>query len=289
MRMILLIHKELKMKKQFRTLAVTASSILTLLAITVGTVAAVGGATLTSIARQSETTGAPLSACAKLEASEVYFVTLNEDGEIDEKVESYPISTTRVTAAFDYSCLPRKVAMNIVWSLDGEQILTGDDTPTATDKGGNYTHAIYMKDESELPTGGYTVEFYNGENLLTSGSITVGEVTDGPVVGGGELTVQGTVGDAKSKKPISGALVIVLNEGVSTAAWLKDAKDEDVMAFAKTDSKGQFELNNKVPVGVALPWIIGAKGYKIVSQDDFVLAEGSEDPFVMNIGLTKTK
>jgi hypothetical protein len=277
------------MKKQFRTLAVTAGSIITLLAITVGSVAAMGGAKLTGSARQSDTTGAPLAACAKLEAGEVYFVTLTEDGDIDETVESYPISTTKITAAFDYGCLPKKVAMNIVWSLDGDQILTDEDTPKASDKSGNYTHSIFMKDESELPTGEYTVEFYNGETMLTSGSITVGEVTDGPVVEGDELTVQGTVVDAKSKKPITGALVIVLNEGIVTADWLKDGKDEDVMAFAKTDSKGQFELNNKVPAGVALPWIIGAKGYKTVSQDDFVLAIGSDDPYVMNIGLTKTK
>lgn len=277
------------MKKQFRMLAVTASSIIALLAITVGAVAAMGSAKFMGSARQSDSTGAPLAVCAKLEASEVYFVTLTEDGDIDETVESYPISTTKITAAFDYGCLPRKVALNIVWSLDGDQILTDDDTPKATDKSSNYTHSIFKKDESEMPTGEYTVEFYLGEDLLTSGSITVGEVTDGPVVEGDELTVQGTVMDAKSKKPIAGALVIVLNEGVSTAAWLKEGTEEDMLAFAKTDSKGQFELNNKVPAGVKLPWIIGVKGYKTINQDDFVLEIGSDDPYIMNVGLTKTK
>jgi hypothetical protein len=146
-----------------------------------------------------------------------------------------------------------------------------------------------MRDESPLELGEYTLEVFNGEDLLTSGTVVIGEADDPDPVDGAAVTVQGTVVDSKSKKPINGALVIVLNEGISPAAWLEDGTDEDVLAFGKTDSKGQFVLNAKVPVGTELPWIIGAKGYKTVSQDDFAIEEDAEDPFIMNIGLAKTK
>lgn len=282
------------MKKQLKSMAVTASSLVSLLAITFTTAAARPAASnvagLASASDQGNVSDRPAAACAKMEAGEVYWVTLTDEGEIDEKVESYPSETTKVTAAFDYNCIPKKTKMNIVWSIDGEQVLTNSSSPKPTDKANTYSHSVFMKDETALPNGEYGVEFYIGEDLLTSGTITVGEDPGpGPNPDQTEVTVQGTVVDAKSKKPINGSGVIVLNEGVDAADWLKDGKDEDVMAYAKTDSKGQFELNAKVPVGVELPWIIGAKGYKTVYQQDFVIEEGAEDPFIMNVALERQK
>jgi len=137
------------------------------------------------------------------------------------------------------------------------------------------------------------VEFYLGDNILTSGSITVGEdISQTGVTTETQTTdvaVQGTVVDSKSKKPISGAVVAVLNEGVDAAQWLKDGSDSDVLAYSKTDSKGQFELNERIPVGTALPWLIGAKGYKAILQQDFTIEDGTEDPYVLNIGLERSK
>ena len=86
-----------------------------------------------------------------------------------------------------------------------------------------------------------------------------------------------------------GALVVVLNDGVDVEQWLKDGSDSDVMSYGKTDSKGQFELNERVPVGKPLPWLIGAKGYKTIMQQDFTIEEGAEDPYVLNIGLERSK
>jgi hypothetical protein len=282
------------MKKQLKSFAVTASSLVSLLAITFTTAAArpsaVNVANLASASHQGDVSDRPAAACAALEASEVYWVTLNEDGDIDEKVESYPEETTKVTAAFDYNCIPKKTKLNIVWSIDGEQVLTDSSTPKVTDKANTYSHSIYMKDDSPLPNGEYGFEVYLGEDLLTSGSVTVGEGGPGPNPDDvTEVTVQGTVVDSKSKKPITGALVIVLNDGVDAKEWLKDGADDDVMAYAKTDSKGQFELNNKVSIGQPMPWIIGAKGYKTILQQDYTIEEGSEDPFVLNIALERQK
>ncbi|MCL5996787.1 MAG: hypothetical protein M1546_12135, partial [Chloroflexi bacterium] len=100
------------MKKQLKSIAVSASSILSLLAITFTTAAAppaaAGSADLASVSNPGAASDRPAAACTTMEAGEVYWVTLNEDEEIDETVESYPDETTKVTAAFDYNCVPKK-------------------------------------------------------------------------------------------------------------------------------------------------------------------------------------
>jgi hypothetical protein len=235
-----------------------------------------------------------MQACSAIEASEVYWVTVTEDGEVDETVESYPDETTKVTAAFDYNCIPRRTTLMTIWSIDGEQVLTSEDKPKATNTANTWTHSVFMKDESPLPNGEYTVEFYVGEDLLTSGTVQVGG--DGPDPDpdpdpdpAADVTVQGTVVDSKSKKAINGAVVIFLNEGVDAEQWLEDGTDEDVLAFGKTDSSGEFELDNRVPVGTAFPLLIGAKGYRTILEPEFVIEEGSEDPFVLDVKLQRQK
>jgi hypothetical protein len=293
------------MKNQLKSIAMTASSIISLLAITAASMpitaaaakpdaspATLASATNTKSGRGTSAVDRPAAVCKTMEAAEVYWVTLTEDGEIDEKVDSYPEETTKVTAAFDYNCVPKKTKITTVWSIDGEQVLTSDETPKPTEKANTWTESIFMKDESALPNGEYGIEFYIGEDLLASGTVVVGQSKDTPEPTpepSAEVTVQGTVVDSRTKKPINGALVVVLNEGVDGKQWLQDGKDEDVFAFAKTDSKGQFELNNKIPVNVEHPWIIGAKGYRLIYQADFKIDEGAEDPYVLNVALERQK
>jgi len=283
------------MKKQLRSLAMSAGSLFSLLAVLCITTTAVAAPSANLASRFQGGSPQPASSsnanssansksdaaatkCTKMTPSDGYWVTLADDGSIDQKVDSYPSGTTKVVSAFDYDCIPAKTKLNIVWSIDGEQVLTDNDTPKPTTKADTYTYSLFMKDGSALSDGQYAVEFYIGQNLLTSGTVTVGDtVTSTTNVSttntSTEVTVQGTVSDSKSKKPITGALVVVLNDGVDTAQWLKDGQDSDVFAFAKTDSKGQFELNNKIPTGKPLPWIIGAKGYKVIAQNDYSIDE----------------
>lgn len=292
------------MNKRAITLMMTATAVSTLLSAsltasaaspTSAGIARLNGAGASSLAssRQTATT-----TCKSMKATDVYWVTLTDSGDIDQKVEGYPDGASKVTAAFDYNCIPKKTKMSIIWSIDGEQALSDSTTPKPADKADTYSYSLFKKDDSALSNGDYSVEFYLGDTLLTTGKVTVGDINVSDVTtttkntkntSASEVTVQGTVADSKSKKPISGAIIVVLNEGVDPKVWLKEGKDEDVLAFAKTDSKGQFELNNQVPTNLALPWIVAAKGYKVILQSDFVIDEGSDDPYIMNIGLERSK
>lgn len=273
------------MKRTTRSLVATLAAVAALAVSVIGTAAQQTGlwnSRSGPLHAASASLSAPAAACKAMEAGEVTWVTLDEDGNVAETVESYPSETTKVTAAFEYSCVPKKTTLVTVWSIDGETVLTDKTAVKASEKGDTWTASLFMKDESALPDGEYGIEFYIGEDMLTSGKVTLG---------GGEtptsVTVQGTVTDSKSKKPIKGAMVVVLNEGVDAQAWLEDGTEDDVFSSAKTDSKGQFTLDNPIDIGVKHAWLIGAQGYKPIVKQDMVIEEGAEDPVEMNITLVK--
>ena len=286
------------MKSPTRTFAATLGVVIALAVSVAGTAAAPRIAEYVGrsqpAAGRDQAVSAPAAACSGLEAGDVKWVTLDEDGNVDEEVDSYPSETIKVTAAFEYNCIPKKITLVTVWFIDGETVLTDKTKPKASDKSDTWTASLFMKDESALPDGEYSIEFFVNDESITSGSVIVGESQaddggDDEEGGnqGGSVTVQGLVQDAKSKKPIKGAVVVVLNEGVKADAWLEDGTDDDVFASAKTDSKGEFELNNPVDLGVAHDWLVGAQGYKPVVKEDVMLEEGAEDPVNVTINLVK--
>jgi len=229
---------------------------------------------------------AQTSRCTAMKAGDVVWVTLNEEGEVEEEVESYPSGTTRITAQFEYNCIPRNTTLVTVWSVNGEAVLTAEDKPKATNKPDVWQAYLSMKDESPLPDAEYGVAFYVGEKLLTEGAVVIGG-GDEPTHGADAVTVQGTIVDSRSKKPIKGAVVIVLNEGVAAQDWLDNGTDDDIYASARTDSKGQFVLDNPIEIGVPHSWLIGAQGYKSIIEEDWALEEDTEDPLVLDIKLVK--
>jgi hypothetical protein len=286
------------MKNQIRSFTFAAATALTLLAALATTAVAGPRARFAStsapaaapaVVQARPAVAAPAAACSKMTAGDVYWVTLAEDDSIDETVETYPSETTKIVAAFDYNCIPKKTTLVTVWSLDGEAVLTDKTNAKATEKEDTWTSSLYMKDESALPDGEYGIEYYIGDKLLSSGQTSIGDTDDPTGTETIEVSVEGTVVDAKTKKPINGAMVVVLNEGVDIQQWLEDGTDDDVFASGKTDSKGQFALDSQIPTGTAMPWVIGAKGYKLVYQQDYEIPTDSEDPFVLNIALERSK
>ncbi len=224
--------------------------------------------------------------CTELKAtSEVFWVQVSEDNEEEvEEVESYPSGTSRITAQFEYNCIPRRTTIVTVWSLDGETILTAEDKPKATNSPGTWAVSLSTKDDSPLLEGEYGAAFYVNKKLIAEGKV---------IVGGDQaeeaITVQGTVVDSRSGRPIRGALVVVLKKGVSVDKWLNGGSDDDVLAFAETNSKGEFVLNNPIPVGVPHDFIVGAKGYRPVIEKGWIIEEDeAEDPLVLEIKLVRS-
>lgn len=232
--------------------------------------------------RALEAPVAQTSRCTTVNAGDVVWIILDEEGEAEE-VDSYPSGTTRITAQFEYNCMPRNTTLVTVWYVDGEAVLTSEDKPRATNRPDAWQANLSKRDESPLPDAEYGVEFYIRNQLITSGTVTIGG--DGPSADA--VTVQGTIVDSRSGKPIRGALVVVLNEGVVMEDWLDNGTDEDVFASARTDSKGQFVLDRPIEIGVPQSWLIGAQGYRPIIEEDWALDEDTEDPLVLDIKLVR--
>lgn len=231
---------------------------------------------------------APAATCSKLKASEVAWVTLNDDGEIEDQVDSYPSETTLITPLFEYNCVPKKITVVTVFTLDGEPVFTDKETLKATKSRGIYAYSLGTEDETALPEGEWGVEFYNSKTLLTSGTIVVGDGGGGEVPEGETVTVQGVVRDKKTKKPIKAAVILVLNPGVTVEEWVDGGQeDEAVFTAGKTDSKGQFVLESELERDVEYSLIVVAKGYKPIGYDGFVVTEDDPDPLDLNIAMTK--
>jgi len=231
---------------------------------------------------------APLAACSKMKGSAVAWVTLDDDGDIDEEVEAYSSGVNTITPVFEYSCVPKKATLVTVFTLDGETVFSDKESLKATDKKGQYAYPLGTTDESALPEGAWGVEFYNSKTRLSAGEIIVGEGGDGGDTQSTSVTVQGVVTDKKTKKPVKGAVILVLNPGITIQKFIDGGqKKKDLYTAGQTDSKGQFVLQDQMERTVEYSIIITAKGYKPTGGDEFVITDDDPDPLELTVTMSK--
>lgn len=227
-----------------------------------------------------------LATCTKMSGSDVIWVTLDDEGDIDEEVEAYPPDTTLITPVFEYNCVPKKTTLVTIFKLDGEEVFSDKETLKAGNAKGIYAYPLGMEDDSALPEGNWEVEFYNNKTLLTSGEVVLGE--DNGDTPSEQVTVSGVVSDKKSKKPIKGATIVVLKPGVTVQKFIDGGqKDKDVFTAGQTDSKGQFVLEDQLTRNTEYSIIVVAKGYKATAADGFTVSDDDPDPLVLTITMNK--
>ena len=225
--------------------------------------------------------------CSRMQAGPVAWVTLTEDGDIDEQVDSYESGTNLITPVFEYNCVPRSVTIVTIFSLNGEPVFSDKESLRSSNSSGLYGYPLGTNDGSPLDDGEWGVEFYNNKTLLTDGVVEIGELS-GNNGGGDTVTVEGVVTDKKSRKPIKGAIILILNSGTSVQDWLdNDQSDEDVYTAGKTDSKGQFTLESPLERETVYSIVVVAKRYKPIANDEFVISADEDDPVQLTIKLTK--
>jgi hypothetical protein len=279
------------MKKQLKAMVVTVGVLVALIATVFSAFATGPGLAragvlnsgLGHVPHMPKSLLAP-DACSKMEASDVAWVTLTEDGDIDEQVDSYEPGTSLITPLFEYPCVPKKVTLVTSFSFEGEVVYTDKETLKSSNSEGLYAYPLGTTDNSPMDEGTWGVEFFNNKTLLTSGEIVVGE--EGEV--SDTIEVQGTVKDKKTKKAIKGATIIVLNPGVTVEDWVENDQDEDdVFTAGKTNSKGQFTLEDPLTRNETYSLIIVAKGYKTLATDSFVIDDDVEAPAQLDVTMTK--
>jgi hypothetical protein len=188
--------------------------------------------------------------------------------------------------------VPKKTKIVSVWSVDGEEVWSDSEPLKSSKKAGVYSYGIATTDESAMGEGEWGVEFFNNKTALTSGTIVIGEGGGGG--GGGDdpagdtIEVMGFIGDKKTKKPLKGAVFIVLNPGTDLDTWFaNDQSDDDIFTMGTADKKGIFVLESELEIGEVYSVIAGAKGYKPMGGDDFEATEEDPNPLELQILLSK--
>ena len=184
--------------------------------------------------------------------------------------DNYPGNTTLAVAIFEYSGLVDGEQVLVTWWLDGELLSTivldwnegasGDCTP------------FYFHNYGDpIPNGSYAVEIYAGgeldfvgvaETAVGNGVVTNNNSNNGSTTNSKDgVQIEGEILDADSGKPLSGAVIFVLQSGIDLDEWLDNPDEASIYTYAETDQKGYFFLPQPLQRGVEYPGVAGFTGY----------------------------
>jgi hypothetical protein len=227
--------------------------------------------------------------CTPFRASgDAFWVTLNEDFEIEDQVSSYPRGTTLITPVFEYDCAPDNVDVVSVFSYDGEVVYSDEESVQPSTGPGLYGYPLGTTDNSALSDGRYGIEFYVGDDLIADGAIDVGGEGGNDQNGNEMVPVEGSVVSANSGQPIEDAQVLILNPGVTVQAWI-DANypDSDIYTGAYSDSRGAFTLPDPMERNVEYSLVVVAEGFQPLAVDGMVIGDDLEPPVFLEIELAE--
>jgi hypothetical protein len=222
-------------------------------------------------------------ACRALTAnSEVMWYVSEEE----PAVEVYPTGAESIEPYFEYSCVPKNTKIVTVFTLDGEEVFSDSEAVPASSSPNYYFYSLTSK-SGVMPDGEWGVSFLVGDEVIAEGAITVGG--EAPEPGPSDVVqVSGTVTDKRTRKPLRGALFIVLNPGVTVEQFANDDfAEEHVLTSATTDASGEFALDTPLERNVEYSVVVAAKGYKPIAQDGFTITDEDPDPLILNVGLVK--
>ena len=223
--------------------------------------------------------------------SEITWYSVDEEGNLDQPVESYPSGSTVLVATFDFAGMTDGQEWSEVWYQD-EALIYQDAYAWDQGEEGSYYTWISSGDEP-LQDGEYTVELFSTpEERLTVGTVTVGGGggtvdpngnTDPPA--DGDVLVFGTISDGDTGQPIQGAYFVVLNPGVVYEAW--DGAQADIYTVAETDAEGSFLMPGMLKYDTEYTIVVGAEGYQTKFGDGLVWT--TEDPalYIFDVELVR--
>lgn len=97
------------------------------------------------------------------------------------------------------------------------------------------------------------------------------------------VSVSGTIVSADTSRGIEGALFVVLQPDVTVEEFLEDFLEEQILAYAETDSEGGFVLRQPIPRGEHYGVLVGAEGYMAQYENDWLYFD-EDDPARVDLG-----
>jgi S1-C subfamily serine protease len=203
----------------------------------------------------------------------------NRDGTPKDPGTQFPSgTTTRLFGYFDFAGMADGMHFNYAWTLNGAAA-SGEAVDWEWGEEGTFYLALSNRGKP-MPDGEYQLVLGVDGDVLQQGTATVGQPgdpPDKPPANDEGVTVSGTVVDADTGDPITGAIVFVLNPGVTTSQFLREQDKALVAAFDQTDRDGAYVLRPPLARGNKYSAIVVAEGYRTLAADD-VLSIGEDAP-----------
>ena len=173
-----------------------------------------------------------------------------------DRVSAYPSGATNVMASLTHSGFASGEDVVSQWRLDGEVVSRGGvRLGQGAEAGGCYFSELYY--DRGLPDGTYLLEVFGGPTLR---ALTTAQTTIGAVGSNGSATLSGTVQDADSGRPLSGAVIYLLAPGTDLQTWFNNPDPSRIVSFAETGSDGAFVVHG-LTAGTTYPAMALADGY----------------------------
>ncbi len=152
------------------------------------------------------------------------------------------------------------------------------------------------QDDTCVTIGGFinSLRAINLAKPLIQEALNGGGQSDTPAKGGGNkpapepedgVTISGVIVDAGTGRPISGAVFVILKEGLT---WNdSQGTDDEIYDQATTDRKGQFSTSVPLARGstYSMGWV--AKGYKPALEDDVEIGDKTAEVVEVKLKLQK--
>jgi serine protease Do len=203
--------------------------------------------------------------------------------------ESFDATITTIYAFCDYQNMVDGLPMHYIWTIDGQKAY---EKTTSWPFGNDGTFYLSLTNGNDpLPSGTYEIRLTIADQLIQTGSTTIGTPGSEPGQTPGEsskgVTLAGFLYDAYTNLPVTGAKVIILKPGISVASYLRSQRQDSVAALGESDEEGYYTTTPRLARGQSYGAIIVAQGYQTLSQngalvlDDSAPGEIEIDPIFM--------
>ncbi|MCB0052109.1 MAG: hypothetical protein KDE24_21485, partial [Caldilinea sp.] len=170
------------------------------------------------------------------------------------------------------------------WLYDGDEVLSESDVWEENNIRSSW---VSLTHPDGLPVGDFTLELYLGDSLAQRGEFTVAERNAG--VRTSKVNVTGVVREVdNSRRTISGALIALLNPGVTIQEWADSDFDESMVAASGTSARGgKFQLDAKVTPGESYGLVVVHDDYKAVAVDNYEIPADAADPYELDVTMQR--
>jgi S1-C subfamily serine protease len=200
--------------------------------------------------------------------------------------DAFDSGVSEVYAVYQYEGMEDGLAWSRTWYLDGEAVLSQDDTWDGGEHGDGWLN-IY--NNGGLPDGAYDLAVWVGGEKVQTGSFTIGQpgstLPAQPTDEG--VWIEGRIVDAATGRGIKGAAFVALVPGTTVSEFDANPSEDLFYATGQADAQGYYQLDQALERGESYSVIIGAKGYKRIAKNNLLVEEDTESPLELNIELQK--